>query len=133
MFKNLSDEELMKCFESLSDNTCQNEHLQKAYQTLGMATAIHQLLHAIAERWYKDKKDAEMPLQVGDTVWYADKEENGNVERGEVISVYYKNGVLDDIGVNFPDTNDFTDFFGEAFGKCLFKKKEDAQRCVMNK
>lgn len=133
MFKDLSDEELMQCFASLSDNSISNEHFQKACQLLGMATAIHQLLYAISERWYKDKKDAEMPLQVGDAVWYADKDTDGSIEKGEVVSVYYKDGTLDTIGVNFPDSNDFTEFYGEAFGSCLFKKEEEARKCVMGK
>lgn len=133
MFKNLSDEELMQCYEALSDGKISNEHFQKACHMLGMATAIHQLLHAIAERWYKDKKDAEMPLKVGDAVWYADKDEDGSIEKGEVTSVYYKDGVLDTIGVDFPESKDFTEFYGEALGSCLFKKEEDAQKCVKGK
>lgn len=125
-FNKMSDQELYNLYEAMKsgqENTVFSE-LCKAY---GMSVTILNICMAISDRWYKEQHAKNAPLKVGDEVWYADKNDSSVIDRGVVISVYYKDNVLETIGVDFPDTNDFDEFYGSALNTCLFRTKEDAQ------
>lgn len=61
----------------------------------------------------KIKKEI-IPLSQGDSVWYANFE-TGEIEKGSVVSVRYKNGELDCFSVDFIESEDFDEFDGKAF------------------
>ena len=63
-------------------------------------------------------------LEKGAPIWYVDCE-SGVIELGEISLVSYKNGELDTIDVDFaPGGPD--EFFGSAWGDCLFGSREEA-------
>ena len=70
-----------------------------------------------------EKQRSEM-LKAGPTVYYVD--DNGKIERGVVTSVSYDKGKLESFGIEFPESNDFDEFYGEAWGDCFFGSEEEA-------
>ena len=70
-----------------------------------------------------EKQRSEM-LKAGPTVYYVD--DNGKIERGVVTGVCYDKGKLESFGIEFPESGDFDEFYGEAWGDCFFGSKEDA-------
>ena len=70
-----------------------------------------------------EKQRSEM-LKTGPTVYYVDN--NGKIERGVVTSVYYDKGRLESFGIEFPESGDFDEFYGEAWGDCFFGSEEEA-------
>lgn len=86
------------------------------------------VITAIIERWAKAQKDAGLPLQSGDDIYYADLE-NGAVEHGTVHIAAYKNGHLESFSVNF-DNGDFDEFVGSGFGTHFFRTEAEASTCV---
>lgn len=125
-YNKMSDQELYNLYEAMKSGQ-ENTEFSDLCKTDGMSTTILNICIAISDRWYKDQQAKRAPLKVGDEVWYADKSDSNVIDRGIVTSVYYRNGVLDSIGVDFPDTNDFDEFYGDALTTCLFRTKEDAQ------
>ena len=63
-------------------------------------------------------------LKTGPTVYYVDN--NGKVERGVVTSVSYDKGKLESFGIEFPESDDFDEFYGEAWDDCFFGSEEEA-------
>lgn len=61
----------------------------------------------------------------GDDIYYVD-DELGEIEHGKIFSIYFKNGEIDTIGIDF-DCGDFDEFCGTAFGDCLFINEEMAR------
>ena len=70
-----------------------------------------------------EKQRSEM-LKIGATVYYLD--DDGKIERGVVTGVSYDKGKLESFGVEFPESNDFDEFYGEAWGDCFFGSEEEA-------
>lgn len=64
-------------------------------------------------------------IKAGDEIWYVDFEEK-IIERGIVSNAVYDGDKLDVFSVDFPDTDDFDEFFGEALNKTFFTNKEAA-------
>ena len=71
----------------------------------------------------REKQRSEM-LKTGATVYYVD--DNGKIERGVVTSVCYDKGKLESFCVEFPESNDFDEFWGNAWGDCFFGSEEEA-------
>lgn len=125
-FSKLSDNKLFELYMAMHERY-HNDILQESYKEDGIPRTIMNLYGAISERWYMQQQVKRAPLKVGDEVWYADKSDSNIIDRGIVASVYYKDGVLESIGVDFPDTKDFDEFYGTALNTNLFRTKEDAQ------
>ena len=70
-----------------------------------------------------EKQRSDM-LKTGATVYYLD--DDGKIERGVVTGVSYDKGKLESFGVEFPESDDFDEFFGEAWGDCFFGSEEEA-------
>lgn len=70
-------------------------------------------------------------IQKGSPIWYVDFE-SGEVEKGEVFSVCYKNGRIDSFSVDFKESGDFDEFFGEAIGDNFFVSEEMANQALVN-
>ena len=70
-----------------------------------------------------EKQRSEM-LKTGATVYYLD--DDGKIERGVVTSVSYDKGKLESFGVEFPESDDFDEFWGNAWGDCFFGSEEEA-------
>lgn len=68
----------------------------------------------------------ECVIQKGTPVWYVDFE-HGFIERGVVFGVQYKDKKVDSFSVDFEDTGDFDEFYGEALGHCFFLDEETAK------
>ena len=98
----------------------------KEHPGRGVINATQDLLAAIANRWFEEHSQAEEVLVAGTEVWYVNKDE-GCLEHGVVETVYYKEGNLDSIGVNFPDSNDYDVFDGSALGRSLFRSELQAK------
>lgn len=98
----------------------------------GVIHATNELLVALSKRWFNEHCLADMMLTVGTILWYAD-EESGNIERGIVNTVNYKEGNLDSFGVDFPDSNDFDVFAGSALGTCFFPSEAQAKKKILQK
>ena len=60
----------------------------------------------------------------GDDIYYVDNS-LGEIEHGTISSVSFKNREIDSIAVDF-DGKDFDEFYGSAFGSCLFLNEEMA-------
>ena len=70
-----------------------------------------------------EKQRSEM-LKTGATVYYVD--DDGKIERGVVTGVCYDKGRLESFGVEFPESDDFDEFWGNAWGDCFFSSEEEA-------
>lgn len=70
------------------------------------------------------------PLTKGTRIWYVDQN-TGEIEEGEVFSVYYKDGKLDSFSVNFVQSGDFDEFVGSAWGDCFFGNPEQAKAALL--
>lgn len=70
-------------------------------------------------------------LKSGTPVWYVNRE-NGEIEPGKVSNLSYKNETLDSFGVEF-DYGDFDEFYGSAWGDCLFASEEQAKAALEKK
>lgn len=125
-FNKMNDQELYDLYETIKTGK-ENTTFSELSKSEGMSTTILNICLAISERWYMQQQAKRVPLKVGDEVWYADKSDSNIIDRGIVASVYYKDGVLESIGVDFPDTKDFDEFYGTALNTNLFRTKEDAQ------
>ena len=122
-FSKLSDNKLFELYMAMHEGY-HHDVLQEAYKEDGIPRITMNLYEAISERWYMRQQAKRAPLKVGDD---ADKSDSNIIDRGIVASVYYKDGVLESIGVDFPDTKDFDKFYGTALNTNLFRTKEDAQ------
>lgn len=65
----------------------------------------------------------------GDDIYYVDNELS-EIEHGTIHSIYFKNGEIDIIAVDFG--YDFDEFDGSAFGDCLFLSEEMARNSLIN-
>lgn len=70
------------------------------------------------------------PLTKGMRIWYVDQN-TGEIEEGEVFSVYYKDGKLDSFCVNFIPSDDFDEFDGSKWGDCFFSSAEKAKAALL--
>ena len=68
----------------------------------------------------------ECVIKKGTPVWYVDFE-SGHIERGVVFSVQYKDQKVDSFSVDFEETGDFDEFYGDAIGHCFFLSEEMAK------
>lgn len=129
--KELTDKELFVVYDAISnDKSDGNELCQKVIQEYGNAAfASENVKDEVLQRWSEEQQAMSRVLMAGDKVWYANKE-YGEVERGIVDTVYYKNGKLETIGVNFPDSGDFDELIGEALGSTLFRSQKEAMDCL---
>lgn len=80
-------------------------------------------LDRLTEIIKREKQRAEM-LKSGATIYYLG--DDGEIERGIATSVNYNEGGLVSFGVEFPESNDFDEFYGEAWGDCFFGSEEEA-------
>lgn len=80
-------------------------------------------LDRLTEIIKRERQRSEM-LKNGATVYYLG--DDGKIERGIVTSVSYNEGGLVSFGVEFPESNDFDEFYGEAWGYCIFGSEEEA-------
>ena len=71
-----------------------------------------------------DKDDFDDFPKKGDDIYYVDND-LGEIEHGTVYSISYKDGKIDSIAVDF-DGKDFDEFYGSAFGSCLFLNEKMA-------
>lgn len=67
-----------------------------------------------------------LTIKKGDAIWYLD-DDSGEIEEGIVNTVYYKNGKVDSFSVDFKDSGDFDEFYGDALGDCFFTSMESAE------
>lgn len=98
----------------------------------GVIHATNELLVALSRRWFNEHCQADTTLTVGTILWYAD-EESGNIERGIVRIVNYREGELDSFGVDIPDGNKFKTFTGLAFGTKVFPSEAQAKEKILQK
>lgn len=92
----------------------------------GVINATNELMLAIAEKWVAERELANGMLSPGDTLWYTD-EETGEIERAVVCTVQYKDGKLESFSAEFPDSDDFDEFFGSALESCFFRSETQAK------
>ena len=76
----------------------------------------------------EESKQIDKMLKVGDDVWYVDFDK-GDIEKGKVETVNYKNGKLDCFGVDFED--DFDVFDGSGWGKYFFGSELNARKALL--
>lgn len=91
----------------------------------GVINATNELLRTLADKWVEEHSIADDVLTVGTQLWYVD--ESGDIERAVVCTVQYKNGKLDSFSAEFPDSDDFDEFFGSALGSCFFRSETQAR------
>ena len=80
-------------------------------------------LDRLGEIMKREKQRSEM-LKTGATVYYLD--DDGEIKQGVVTDVYYNKGKLESFGVEFPESDDFDEFWGSAWGDCFFGSEEEA-------
>ena len=66
----------------------------------------------------------------GDDIYYVDND-LGEIEHGTIYSLSFKNGEINSIAIDF-DGKDFDEFYGSAFGNCLFLDKEMAKNKLIS-
>lgn len=76
----------------------------------------------------EESKQIDKMLKVGDDVWYVDFDK-GDIEKGKVETVSYKDGKLDCFGVDFG--NDFDVFDGSGWGECFFGSELNARKALL--
>lgn len=80
------------------------------------------ILMEMARRFYNiTNADDYTSLKMGDPIYYLDSD-SGEIEDGTVYGVYFENGKVTTISVNFD--KDFDEFDGNGLGRCLFRSKE---------
>ena len=67
----------------------------------------------------------------GDNIYYVN-DEVGEIEHGTVFSISFKNEEIENIVVDF-DGKDFDEFYGSAFGNCLFLNEEIAKSKLISR
>ena len=83
------------------------------------------ILMEMARRFYNiTNSDDYTSIQIGDPIYYLDSD-SGEIEPGTVHGVYFKNGKVETISVNFE--NDFDEFDGDGLGRSLFRSQEAAR------
>lgn len=139
-FKNLSEKELLQAYRGyrkVMDTGAVSENdfdgiFRKAIDEQSGSAGLHlpmasaNLLAEMAERWYNEHQFADTMLTVGTELWYVD-EDTGEIERAVVVTVNYKDGKLDSFGAEFPESDDFDEFYGHAFGSCFFSSEAQAK------
>lgn len=99
---------------------------EKRCKGLGIPATTLDLLSEIAQRWYNEHQFVDTMLTVGTELWYVD-EDTGEIERAVVATVSYKDGKLDSFSAEFPESDDFDEFYGHAFGSCFFSSEAQAK------
>lgn len=99
---------------------------EKRCKGLGIPATTLDLLSEIAQRWYNEHQFVDTMLTVGTELWYVD-EDTGEIERAIVATVSYKDGKLDSFSAEFPESDDFDEFYGHAFGSCFFSSETQAK------
>jgi hypothetical protein len=83
------------------------------------------ILMEMARRFYNiTNTDDYASIKMGDDIYYLDSD-SGAIEKGSVHGVYFENGKVKTISVNFED--DFDEFNGVGLGRCLFRSEEAAR------
>ena len=83
------------------------------------------ILMEMARRFYNiTNTDDYASIKMGDDIYYLDSD-SGAIEKGSVHGVYFENGKVETISVNFED--DFDEFDGVGLGRCLFRSEEAAR------
>lgn len=139
-FKNLSEKELLQAYRGyrkVMDTGAVSENdfdgiFRKAIDEQDGSAGLHlpmasaNLLAEMAERWYNEHQFVDTMLTVGTELWYVD-EDTGEIERAVVVTVNYKDGKLDSFSAEFPESDDFDEFYGHAFGSCFFSSETQAK------
>lgn len=139
-FKNLSEKELLQAYRGyrkVMDTGAVSENdfdgiFRKAIDEQDGSAGLHlpmasaNLLAEMAERWYNEHQFVDTMLTVGTELWYVD-EDTGEIERAIVATVSYKDGKLDSFSAEFPESDDFDEFYGHAFGSCFFSSEAQAK------
>lgn len=142
-FKNLSDKELLlayKGYKKVEETGAVGEDdfdgiFRKAINERrelaggGLINATAELKSVLAEKWYNEHRKLDEMLTPGTDLWYVD--EDGTIEHAVVATVSYKNGELDSFSAEFPDSDDFDEFFGTALGSCFFRSEDAAKRAIL--
>ena len=71
-----------------------------------------------------------LSLKAGDTLYYIDKEE-GICETAIIVSIHIdENNTVQDFSAEFPESNDFDEFYGSALGHSFFIDKDLAEHML---
>ena len=95
----------------------------------GIINATNGLMLAIAKKWVAEQELISGMLSPNDVIWYAD-DDTGKIEKAVVQNVQYKDGKLDVFSAEFPDSDDFDEFFGSALGSCFFRSETQAKLAI---
>lgn len=83
------------------------------------------ILMEMARRFYNiTNNDEYTSLKMGDPIYYLNSD-SGEIEAGTIHGVYFKDGTVETISVNFED--DFDEFDGSGLGRSLFRSREAAK------
>ena len=80
-------------------------------------------LDRLTEIMKREKQRSEM-LETGPTVYYL--ADDRKIERGVVTDVCYNKGKLKSFSIEFPESDDFDEFWGSAWGDCFFGSEDEA-------
>lgn len=116
-FKQASDVELLKNYEQ---------------RDLLANTDTLNLLEEISRRWAEQQeKRKQLPLKIGDVIWYADFD-SMQIEPGAIFMTAYINEQLHSFSAKF-DNGDSDDFNGDALNKSVFKTEDEAIWAIQNR
>lgn len=105
-------------------------HFAKEYpNAIQITEALKMAIGLLRER--AALEDCLTYIQKGSPIWYVDFE-SGEIEKGEVFGVRYKDGLIDSFSVDFKESGDFDEFFGEAIGDNFFVSEEMAKQALIN-
>lgn len=96
----------------------------------GVLNASSMVLDEIAGRWFEEQGQIDEMLSPGKELWYVD-EETGGIEKAVVATVCYKDGVLDSFSAEFPESDDFDEFYGSAYGSSFFASEALARKRIL--
>lgn len=89
------------------------------------------ILMEMARRFYNITNNEDYSsMKIGDPIFYLDSD-NGEIEEGSVHGIYFKNGKVDTVSVDFQD--DFDEFDGDGLGRSLFRTEDAARAYWQNK
>ena len=91
--------------------------------------AENEKLRAELARVKEAPREKAAELAKGSIVFYVDRVK-GEIDRGEVFDVYGKNGKVVLFSVDFPESGNFDDFLGSAWGSCIFGSEEEARAAL---
>lgn len=99
-------------------------HYKSEYpHAIAVTEALYMAVNVLRERAMLE--DCSEQFKVGNSIWYVDFD-TGTVEEGKIFDIQYNNGHIGSFSVEFKETGDFDEFYGDGIGRYFFPSADMA-------